>query len=68
MTERVKLTKPQRELLEEIVAWPRPCALEYKPAAKLMELGFAEARGGRFGAPTLHSTPAGRAYLAEDGA
>ena len=68
MTKRVKLTKPQRELLEEIAPGSIKCGLGYKPARKLVELGFAEASEARLGYPfpLLRITPAGRAYLAED--
>ena len=65
MTKRVKLTKAQRALLDGIAVEPTVVGLGYKPAAKLVELGFAVAIPRRLGAPRLLITLAGRTYLAE---
>jgi len=63
-----KLTKPQKELLSEIVECARVVNDGYKPAIKLVELGLAEWSHGNFGSSTLHATPAGRAAMEADDA
>lgn len=58
----MKLTKPQRELLEFICGSSngRCVSPTYKPAQKLVELGLAELREQRLGNPILVVTDLGR--------
>lgn len=65
--ETIKLTKPQRELLDLLQSWDHQkigvsCASNYKPALALVRLGLAEWRTTRYVAK-LFITDAGREFL-----
>lgn len=66
MSERVKLTKAQAEVLGIMGqrGWYNAYG-GYAPTKKLVALGFAEARDLKYGSFQFTVTDAGRAYLAE---
>ena len=66
-TETIKLTKPQRELLDLLESRDHrkmgvSCASNYKPALALVHLGLAEWRNPRY-VTRLFLTDAGREFL-----
>jgi hypothetical protein len=61
-----KLTNPQRDLLVDIDFLSMPVSREYRPAQKLVELGFAAWDDGKY-SDFLAITAAGRNALARDG-
>lgn len=63
-TATVHLTKPQQDLLRSLAEKPHFVAAGYKPFERLVALGFAEAREGRF-STVSHLTQAGRNALAD---
>ncbi|MGV0879494.1 hypothetical protein V6767_20375 [Martelella sp. FLE1502] len=65
MAKAVKLTAPQYYLLVEISDNSRNVVDSYKPAQKLVALGFAELGPSSFGARNLSITDAGRQHLKE---
>jgi hypothetical protein len=60
-----KLTKPQRALLAELSAGQRTVWEGYKPASRLIDLGYAEWIEGRWSA-SLRITEAGRRAISEN--
>lgn len=58
-----RLTKAQREMLVCIQASWANVSETYRPAKKLVEMGFAVWKEGRYGSMHLHITPAGREAL-----
>lgn len=63
-TKGVKLTKAQMEFLSDMAARPQTSFDGYKPAMKLVTLGFATRQESRFGSVSFAITPAGRSALA----
>lgn len=61
-----KLTKPQLELLIDLGNGPQSVALPYKPAEKLIALGYTTVVESAFGGAVLYITPAGRRALAKN--
>lgn len=59
----IKLTPPQLELLHESQTCCT-CVRSYKPAIRLVEIGFCTWSDGSFGGSYLNITKAGEAYLA----
>lgn len=62
-----KLTKPQAELLAEIVVRPRTVAPNYAPVRKLADAGLIIGRECSYGSWTWSATDAGRAALKSAG-
>lgn len=67
MAERLKLTRPQREMLEELgeKVGRMHCDPSYKPIARLHELGLVDRKDHSMSAPSYALTEAGRAALNE---
>lgn len=62
----MKLTKPQKELLRDICDYDVQLTINtYKPALKLVELGYATSEPERWGRIKLTATNAGRKALEE---
>jgi hypothetical protein len=59
----MKLSDAQSNLLQDIMWRPRHCSTSYKPAIKLVALGYAEWIEGRY-SEALKITQAGRDALA----
>lgn len=63
----VKLTKPQQDLLADVVAGGGfTCVDSYPPARKLIALGLIKARTGPFGTYKIEPTDAGRDAVTQD--
>lgn len=61
----VKLTKPQVQALRECADREIQCSPDYPPIRKLVLLGFASERRGKYLSDFYTATDAGRAALAE---
>lgn len=62
------LTKAQRALLEEIESKSAVYVVNtYKPMIRLVDLGFATFKPGRFNHGNVRITPAGRSALSQEG-
>jgi len=59
----VKLTPAQRDFLAAAGLKPQQAISTYKPAAKLVELGFLSLRPGGFSNDTFTITQAGKSWL-----
>lgn len=62
----MKLTAPQRKLLEEIAEEPKHVVYYFKPSIKLREMGLAAYGSTPNSALQLQITDAGRKYLQEN--
>lgn len=62
----MKLSKPQRKLLESLTLNSTPTAPYYPPAVKLVEFGFAEWGKTKRGSVLLYITYKGRKFLEDN--
>ena len=62
----MKLTKPQMILLRDLKYGPERVSMPYKPAERLIALGYVKSEKSVFGTALLYLTESGRRALTED--